>query len=1053
MRKKIFDIIRGKIEYQKQELSFQENDILFEVEENDIYLGTISFCVKGERPVRGIATSSNSHVFCLTSKFEGSEIAIEFEYRADSLCEGMEDSGNIVISCTEGEYLIPFQAKITKHYLKSPIGKIKTLNDFVNLARLNWDEALHIFQSPHFVNIFHEDTEDCLLLYQGLSASTLSSSEMEEFLIGVGKKKRNFFWISEKERKFNLSDGMMSDVLHITKNEWGYIGFQLSCDSPFVMLPKKQVDMQDFTGKHVEIEYHIDPSLMHHGKNYARITAENYFQKNEVMICAEREADIEEDRSYIIKKNQVRYQLIRKYIDFEISKIPKEEWAQDSLGMLDSMIALEPDNHWLFLYKSYILFRAGKQDEAIQIRDMLGRKIKKMGSPSSGFYLYLTTLPETDDSKKKEVTQKVREIFRRYDSHPVLVWILLQLDDVLLRNSERKYRFLKKYMNEFSYSPLFYLEGYKIVKEHPEFLHPSEVFTERLLYWVSRQNMLTDEMVLRTLSFAKQKKEFRFVFYHLLCNCSKQMPHQMEMVKTICAYLIKMNRSGTRYFKWFNKGVLSNLSIAGIYESYLMSWTKSEGEIPDGILKYFSMDNALLPAQKALLYAYILQNRDVTWPDWEPYMVLIYNFARRELGKNHASEDLAVIYEEIRKLLPESEWEEIKGRSENMYRVIVSGDNFTRLHVLQDGSYQIQEVPIHQKNAYFFLYRKPYVLLLEDIHGYLHVADAGYRMKKLLTGELKEMAPGSVSEQKAERNSTPPREDEVESLLENWQGSAAELYALVQEAESLGLPVMQYKEQLLVRMIFTGNLINGHEQIFQAICKANETAQIRDAYVSLCAWEYLIEERVLPDPAASYIEAAVKNGRSLNEYCRIAFLRYCWEKGDYSPDAEKICASVSEGYILDNRYFGFFNQMPQILKRRYLLENTYFVQFVAETNMSVVLRAEYKEPGTPLQSVKAVHKNRLFDMAEAAHCIYTAAIPISPGETISCRIYRNSDNKTLKLFEYTSLCSQNGHAELSRYEMLSDITADFRVRQDTVQKYAELDDVTDILFQPIVMEE
>ena len=59
-----------------------------------------------------------------------------------------------------------------------------------------------MFKSPYFVNVLQHDNGYLKLLYRGLTQHGRGTHEMEEFLVGCGKKKRNGFCIARPERTY-----------------------------------------------------------------------------------------------------------------------------------------------------------------------------------------------------------------------------------------------------------------------------------------------------------------------------------------------------------------------------------------------------------------------------------------------------------------------------------------------------------------------------------------------------------------------------------------------------------------------------------------------------------------------------------------------------------------------------------------------------------------------------------------------------------------------------------------------------------------------------------
>ncbi len=115
-------------------------------------------------------------------------------------------------------------------------------------------------------------------------------------------------------------------------------------------------------------------------------------------------------------------------------------------------------------------------------------------------------------------------------------------------------------------------------------------------------------------------------------------------------------------------------------------------------------------------------------------MVLVKNFAVKELEKGHMNDDLAIIYEEIRRISDQQEWDQIKGESEYCYKVHTAGSHMSMVRVLQNVPETIrQRAPVQEGRAYIYLYRQPYVILYEDTSGSLYTAKDSYRLKEEIT--------------------------------------------------------------------------------------------------------------------------------------------------------------------------------------------------------------------------------------------------------------------------------------------------------------------------------
>ena len=129
---------------------------------------------------------------CLNPHFEGEKVRIRYQFNSKGLTEGDACEGKFVIVCNQIEYSLSFCARITRLYAEASTGAVKSLDDFTRLAASNWDEAYHLFYNRNFLNTIPYDNVYERLTYEGFACARPSGQNMEEFLIGVNKKKTCF---------------------------------------------------------------------------------------------------------------------------------------------------------------------------------------------------------------------------------------------------------------------------------------------------------------------------------------------------------------------------------------------------------------------------------------------------------------------------------------------------------------------------------------------------------------------------------------------------------------------------------------------------------------------------------------------------------------------------------------------------------------------------------------------------------------------------------------------------------------------------------------------
>ena len=176
------------------------------------------------------------------------------------------------------------------------------------------------------------------------------------------------------------------------------------------------------------------------------------------------------------------------------------------------------------------------------------------------------------------------------------------------------------------------MEAYLILKSHPQILRGIDNAEFRILYWIARQKLLTEQMISVIINAASRETQFRPRFFWLLGRCYKVMRSDM-VIRAICTYLIKNNQSGEMYLSWFAKGVEKHMRIAGLCEAYLQSWRKNDGDIPKNVIQYFSQKTEIPAVYRARIYAYAVRKRKSLGREWQIYEKLASCFCNGRTAK------------------------------------------------------------------------------------------------------------------------------------------------------------------------------------------------------------------------------------------------------------------------------------------------------------------------------------------------------------------------------------------------------------------------------------
>ena len=738
VRARIGQIAAGRFNGTKPILAFSEETIDLSVIEGRSEAG--SFVIESTNQIKicGIVYSTNPRMECLNPHFEGEKVRIRYQFNSKGLTEGDACEGKFVIVCNQIEYSLSFCARITRLYAEASTGAVKSLDDFTRLAASNWDEAYHLFYNRNFLNTIPYDNVYERLTYEGFACARPSGQNMEEFLIGVNKKKPVSISVDKSEEIFMASKEPQSGCFTITKDNWGYTEIRLRTDCEFIKLSKHFLTHDDFIGKTYLYEYIIDASAMHAGRNFGRIYIDGVYQSFTIDITAGVRDDDGSISGIAVTKDikECMVGIMELYTSFRLKRIVTGVWANETISILNHLHALMPDEHMYELMKAQAFIINRQRQEAKWILDDFKHSNPDKKSPIWGYYLYLMTLLEREPSYIDNMTHEVELIFYENPDSVLLFWVLLFLRNQYFDDNAGKLKDIKYWVLRGCSSPYLYIEAYYLISQDPYLIKELSVFELRILSWAVKKKALTKELAGAIFEAVDLAGGFDNRVYELLTAAYEICP-EAEYVGIICSYLIKGHKNDTCFHKWFELGIENKLRLTGLYESYLITMDDRQiSPVPKIIQMYFSYDNKLPYRKLAVLYNNIIAAKETEPEVYHKYRKAMGRFAMDQAQLRHIDDNLAVLYEDMLELGFINE-ELSAAFSDIIYthKLIVFDKRIVRAIIYQNEMKEPQIVPVTDQCAYFELFSNDYVILFEDSRGYRYVKSISYRLQRLMDAE------------------------------------------------------------------------------------------------------------------------------------------------------------------------------------------------------------------------------------------------------------------------------------------------------------------------------
>lgn len=738
VRARIGQIAAGRFNGTKPILAFSEETIDLSVIEGRSEAG--SFVIESTNQIKicGIVYSTNPRMECLNPHFEGEKVRIRYQFNSKGLTEGDACEGKFVIVCNQIEYSLSFCARITRLYAEASTGAVKSLDDFTRLAASNWDEAYHLFYNRNFLNTIPYDNVYERLTYEGFACARPSGQNMEEFLIGVNKKKPVSISVDKSEEIFMASKEPQSGCFTITKDNWGYTEIRLRTDCEFIKLSKPVLTHDDFIGKTYLYEYIIDASAMHAGRNFGRIYIDGVYQSFTIDITAGVRDDDGSISGIAVTKDikECMVGIMELYTSFRLKRIVTGVWANETISILNHLHALMPDEHMYELMKAQAFIINRQRQEAKWILDDFKHTNPDKKAPIWGYYLYLMTLLEREPSYIDNMTHEVELIFYENPDSVLLFWVLLFLRNQYFDDNAGKLKDIKYWVLRGCSSPYLYIEAYYLISQDPYLIKELSVFELRILSWAVKKKALTKELAGAIFEAVDLAGGFDNRVYELLTAAYEICP-EAEYVGIICSYLIKGHKNDTCFHKWFELGIENKLRLTGLYESYLITMDDRQiSPVPKIIQMYFSYDNKLPYRKLAVLYNNIIAAKETEPEVYHKYRKALGRFAMDQVQLRHIDDNLAVLYEDMLELGFINE-ELSAAFSDIIYthKLIVFDKRIVRAIIYQNEMKEPQIVPVTDQCAYFELFSNDYVILFEDSRGYRYVKSISYRLQRLMDAE------------------------------------------------------------------------------------------------------------------------------------------------------------------------------------------------------------------------------------------------------------------------------------------------------------------------------
>lgn len=650
MRQVVEEILNGKFYYDNGSLDFSCPRIELSLHDDEAVEGSFTVYGPPGRITEGYAVSSDLRMECITKRFGGSQDEIHYRFHAQGLEAGEEIRGAFNLISNHGEYYLPFSVSIIPETIMSSLGNVKNLFHFTNLAKSSWEEAVKLFYTPEFKEVFTGNDRHHYAAYRGLSAVAGNEHNVEEFLLEINKKKPVEYITEETEVRIEDPLETTRYTLVVNRNGWGYTRLQIRAEGEFLRLEEDTVSDASFLGNIFRLYYYVDFEKLHAGNNYGCILLMQEHRTIRVPVTVTLHIAGRKALGIRREKGRLTVELMEYYQAFRLKKISTKTWMTETGKLLNRMTELDDRDITIKLFQAQILLTEERYNEARWMIEKHEEQVlaRREEYPELWcYYLYLTTLYSRDDRYVDDVAAEVEEVYERNRGNWRIAWLLLYLSEEYVRSGPRKWDLLEELFAGNCRSPVIYIEAWHLLCMNPAMLLKLDAFEQQVLCYAVRNDLMRDEIILQVVYLAQKQKTYSDNVFRILRGCYETRP-QNDILHAICTLLIKGNRYGEEYFEWYRAGVEQNLRITRLYEYYMMSISLDyDGPLPKMVLMYFAYQSDLHYEITAYLYAYVYRHREEISEIYVNYSAAIERFVSEQIRRGRINRDLAYLYRSI----------------------------------------------------------------------------------------------------------------------------------------------------------------------------------------------------------------------------------------------------------------------------------------------------------------------------------------------------------------------------------------------------------------------
>ncbi|HIW20505.1 MAG TPA: hypothetical protein H9887_00560 [Candidatus Dorea intestinavium] len=990
MKAKIQRLSKGDFHLEKPGISFDETNIVIIIGEGEIYKGSIHIRSNTTDRIRGLIYPSSLRVSFKEQGFEGTDVRIEYTYDGRGLLPGHVEHGKFSVVCDVGEYDLAFTAITEKPYVTTAYGKVQSTEDFRKLAIKDFSEAARLFRSKEFYEILKYEDERIFYLYDNMRKWSLGEQSLEEFLVGIKQKECIFLTLQGEGMLFEDVADATKGTLTIMKNTWGFMPVKIQAEGEFIKLARTEITTDDFVGNAYEFEYFVRPEKLHGGRNFGMLKFVTPYETLTYEVEVIQNGKYNEDHRMA---ELYMAQILKGYIRFSSGKGSLKEWVLMALKNLKLLRELEPQNDMYQLLTAHIKIRGKQEEEAKWILENYNynRFALVKDYMVNAYYLYLTALLSEDSAHYQRVIGDLEKTYVRHQESWFLLWMIMDIDKKY-KNPTKRLSMLEQHFAFGNHTVTFYMESFLCYREKPELLKKLGDFELQVLNFASKYQLITRDMALYLANFASQQKFYSEKLFKTL-ERTYELYDESIILNAITTLLIKGNKVGSEYFKWYKLAVEADFKIAKLYDYYMITVDENvlTEALPRVLYLYYMHGNNLDFRKCAFLYASLVTFEKEAGDLYLAYREQMVKFTRKQLLQRHITESLKILY---KRFLKEEEMssEQIEAMRDICFSYLVTTKvkGMHQVLVIEKNGEIEQRVPYRENGAIIYLYDKEARVIWESKEGRYYTDSIAYDTKRLFyeprflelckryaytTGAWQEVATKETVtlENLYNKGIAAFNEKEVLSfisrviresdykedkavtyfaielfnrgqydkatltyLAEFYLGSSFEMKRLYQSVKEYEVQPIKLAERIITQVVFSEEILDEEPIFLDYYTSDSVYFRIKQAYLALVSKEYLVNCHLLKQGVFDIILRECFNGEDLADVCKIALIKWYSDK-EFQEDEGLVLKAVMTELCEKKMVLPFFMNYPSRWLRELQIYDKVYVSYQTKKTSRVIL--------------------------------------------------------------------------------------------------------------------